>query len=169
MKNQLILKVILESEVDVSDEIYQKDFENLTYKVNWDVFGANGYQIYKQDEYTYKIGELLEDPDATISFLTMEFVEQLIGRENILTRVRRSEGGYHLCRYDLFISTRTKTKKVNAQMFLAKIPFFRWIVPSFGASRLSKPLPSVEPLEIKSFKPVEKEEIASLMKKMLSD
>jgi len=169
MKNKLFLKFILEEEVDVSDEIYQKDFEGLTYKVNWDVCGALGYQIYEPNKYTQKIGENLEDPDAALSFLTMEFVDQLIARENILTRVRRSEGGYHLCRYDLFISTRTKTKNINAQMLIAKIPFFQWIVPSFGASRTSKPLHSVEHIEIKSSKTVEKEEIESLMLKMLSE
>ena len=169
MKNKLFLKFILEQEVDVSDEIYQKDFEGLTYKVNWDVLGAIGYQIYEQNKYTYKIGENLEDPDATLTFLTMEFVDQLIAREKLLTRVRRSEGGYHLCRYDLFISTRTTTKDINAQMLIAKIPFFRWVVPSFGASRVSKPLQSVETIEIKSSRPVEEEEIESLVLKMLSE
>jgi hypothetical protein len=93
----------------------------------------------------------------------MEFVDQLIAGEKLLTRIRLSEGGFHLCRYDLFISTRTKTKDVNAQMLIAKIPFFRWIVPSFGASRVSKPLQSVEPIEIKSSRIVEKEEIESLV------
>jgi len=168
MKNKLFLKFILEQEVDVTDEVYQKDFEGLTYKVNWDVCGAIGYQIYEQNKYTHKIGENLEDPDATLSFLTMEFVEQLIGREKILTRVRRSEGGYHLCRYDLFISTRTKTKDINAQMLIAKIPFFQWVVPSFGASRISKPLHSVEHIEINQSKTVE-EEIELLVLKMLSE
>ena len=124
MKNKLFLKFILEQEVDVSDEIYQKDFEGLTYKVNWDVCDAIGYQIYEQNKYTHQIGENLEDPDATLSFLTMEFVDQLIAREKLLIRVRRSEGGYHLCRYDLFISTRTTTKDVNAQMLIAKFRFF---------------------------------------------
>ncbi len=169
MKNKLFLNGILEKKVDVSDEIYQKDFEGLIYKVNWNLDGAKGYQIYEQDKYAYKIGELLEDPDLTISFLTMEFVDQLIAKEKMLTRPRRSEGGYHLCRYDLFISTRTKTKDVNAQMLIAKIPFFQWVVPSFGASRISKLLQSVEPIEIKSSGIVEKEEIASLVKKMLSE
>jgi len=169
MKNKLFLKFILEEEVDVSDEFYQKDFEGLTYKVNWDVCGAIGYQIYEQNKYTHKIGENLEDPDATLSFLTMEFVKQLLRGKKILTRVRRSEGGYHLCRYDLFISTRSTTKDVNAQILLAKMPFFQWIVPNFGASRTSKPLLSVEPIEIKSSKTVEKEEIEALVKSMLSE
>ena len=162
------LKGILEKEVDVSDETYQKDFEGLTYKVNWDVYGAIGYQIYEQNKYTYNNGETLKDPDASLTFLTMEFVDQLIRKEKLLTRMRISEEGYYLCRYDLFISTRTATKDINAQMLIAKIPFFRWLVPSFGSSRLSKPLQSVEPIEIESSKIIEKEEIESLVKKMLS-
>ena len=169
MKNELFLKDILEKEVDVSNEIYQKDFEGLTYKVNWDVFGAKGYQTYEPNKYTYKIGESLEDADLTLSFLTMEFVDQLIRKEKLLTRMRISEEGYYLCRYDLFISTRSKLKDVNAQMLIAKVPFFQWVVPSFGSSRLSKPLHSVEPIEIESSRIIELEEIESLVKKMLSE
>ena len=169
MNNKLILKSILEKEVDISNKRYQKDFEDLTYKVNWDVLGVNGFQIYEQDKYTYKIGEKLEDPDVTLTFLTTEYVDQLIEKEKLLTRVRRSEGGYHLCRYDLFISTRMKTNDLNAQMLIAKIPYFQSIVPSFGASRLSKPLQSVETIEAKASGIVEKEEIAKLVKKMLSE
>ena len=161
----------MEKEVDVSDETYQKDFEGLTYKVNWEVCGTIGYQIYEQNKYTYNNGGSLKDPDASLTFLTMEYVDQLIRKEKLLTRMRISEGGYYLCRYDLFISTtttRTATKDINAQMLIAKIPFFRWLVPSFGSSRLSKPLHSVEPIEIESSKIIEKREIESLVKKMLS-
>ncbi|GAH77701.1 unnamed protein product, partial [marine sediment metagenome] len=53
-----VLKNFLEKEVNVSNENYQKDFEGLKYKVNWDVLGAIGYQIYEQEKYTYKIGEI---------------------------------------------------------------------------------------------------------------
>ncbi|MHA2401054.1 MAG: DUF362 domain-containing protein [Promethearchaeota archaeon] len=169
MKNETLLKEILEKEVDISNKIYQKDFEDLTYKVNWDILGVKGFQIYEQENYTYKFGEILEDPDVVLTFLTMEYVDQLIAKDKLLTRVRRSEGGYHLCRYDPFISTRMKTKDLNAQMLIAKIPYFQSIVPSFGASRLSKPLPSVEHIESKASRIVEKEEIESLVLKMLSE
>lgn len=167
--NKLFLKGILKKEVDVTDEIYQKDFEDLTYKVNWDILGAKGYQIYEQNKYTYKIGELIEDADITLTFLTMDFIKQLIGSEKIQIEFGRSEGDIHLCRKDIFISTRSKTKNVNAQMLIAKIPIFKSVVPNFGASRLSKPLKVVDLEEIQSSETVEKEEIASLMKKMLSE
>jgi hypothetical protein len=42
MNNKLFLKSILEKEVDISNNIYQKDFEDITYKVNWDVLGVIG-------------------------------------------------------------------------------------------------------------------------------
>jgi Fe-S-cluster-containing hydrogenase component 2 len=169
MENKLFLKSILEKEIDVSDEIYQKDFEGLSYKVNWDIAGEQGYQIYEQDNYTYKIGESLEDADLTISFFDMGFVRQLIGREKVQTEMGRSEGNYFLTRKDLFITTRIKTQYTNAQILIAKIPFFRWVVPNFGSSRLARPLQGVELEKIESSGVVEKEEIASLMKKILSE
>ena len=89
--NKLFLKGILKKEVDVTDEVYQKDFEDLTYKVNWDILGAKGYQIYEQNKYTYKIGELIEDADITLTFLTMDFIKQLIGSEKIQIEFGRSE------------------------------------------------------------------------------
>jgi hypothetical protein len=73
MKNETLLKEILEKEVDISNKIYQKDFEDLTYKVNWDILGVKGFQIYEQDNYTYKIGEIFEDPDVSLTFLAAEF------------------------------------------------------------------------------------------------
>jgi ferredoxin len=54
-------------------------------------------------------------------------------------------------------------------MLIAKIPFFQWVVPSFGASRVAKPLHSVEPIEIKSFGTVKEEEIESIVLKMLGN
>jgi len=164
-----VLKVIMETKVDVSDEVYQKDFEGSPFKVNWDIGGEKGYQIYEQDKYTYKIGEIIEDADVNLSFFDMDFVKQLIGREKIKTEMGRSEGYYLLCRKDVFISTRSKIKDVNAQMLIAKIPFLRWVVPNFGASRLSKPLKVGTLEEIESSGAVDKEEIVSLMKKMLSE
>jgi len=169
MENNLFLKNILEKEVDVSDEIYQKDFEGLRYKVNWDIAGEQGYQIYEENKYLYKLGESLEDADLTISFFEMDFVRQLIGREKVLTEMGRSEGNYFLTRKDLFITTRSKSVDVNAQILIAKIPFFRWVVPNFGSSRLARPLQGVKLEKIEPTGVVEKEEIASLVKKMLSE
>ena len=95
MEEKLIfLKSMLEEEVDINDEVYQKDFEDLSYKVNWEVDGAIGYQIYEQNKYIYKLGELLEDPDLIVSFFDRDFIKQLLGRENIKSEMGRSEGNY---------------------------------------------------------------------------
>ena len=44
--SKLVLKGILRKSVDISDETYQKDFKNFAFKVNWNICGAVGYQIY---------------------------------------------------------------------------------------------------------------------------
>ena len=61
MLSKLVLKGILRKSVDVSDETYQRDFKNFTFKVNWNICDAIGYQIYEQTKYTFKFGEVLDD------------------------------------------------------------------------------------------------------------
>jgi len=171
---KIMLKKILEQEVDTSDEEYQKRFEE-TYKVNLDINGLKGYQIFEQTKYTYKYGEYLEDPDVTITFRDMEYVRGLLQGE-IVFRMghwgRIEWGGdnkkrnvWHMNRKDNFIFTRTRTNERNAQVLLAKIPFFDPIVRNFGTSRQGRPLRK----EARPIGPVEKGEIESLMKKMLSE
>jgi len=60
-----ILKLILK-DVDVLDEKYQESFKE-TYKVNLDIDGTKGYQIYEPDKYTSKKGENLEDATKGIT------------------------------------------------------------------------------------------------------
>jgi UDP-glucose 4-epimerase len=36
------------------------------FKINWDICGLIGYQIFEKDNYTYKIGENVNDPDVSI-------------------------------------------------------------------------------------------------------
>jgi len=46
-----------------TDEIYKedmKDFEGAI-KIQWDICGVLGYQIFKKDHYSYKFGEKIED------------------------------------------------------------------------------------------------------------
>ena len=52
MLSKLVLKGILRKSVNVSDEAYQKDFKNFTFKVNWKICDAIGYQIYEQTNIT---------------------------------------------------------------------------------------------------------------------
>ncbi|TFG04329.1 MAG: hypothetical protein EU539_10995, partial [Promethearchaeota archaeon] len=130
-----LMKLILK-EVDVSDEVYQKSFQD-TYTVNLDICGLKGYQIYKSDKYTSKFGEHLEDPDLNIIFRDIDYIKQLLRGEKVdIENGRDNNYVLHINRKDLFISTDRK----NAQVLLAKIPFFDSIVKNFGTSRLSKRL-----------------------------
>ena len=155
-----LLKFILK-EVDVSDDLNQKSFKD-TYKVNLDICGLKGYQIYEPDKYTSKFGENLEDPDITIMFRDMDYIRQLLRGEKVgIENGRDKNYVLHINRKDLFISTNKK----NAQVLLAKIPFFDSVVKNFGTSRLAKRLRD----ESEPFIPVKEAEITMLMKKMLNE
>ena len=160
-----LLKKILEKEVDVSSEAYRKSFKE-TYRVNLDICGTIGYQIYEQDKYTYKYEEHLEDPDVTIVFEDMAYIRGLLRGEKVGTEWGRDTKDIrHMNRKDLIVSTHTRTNEGNAQILLAKIPIFDQVVKNFGTSRQGRFLRD----EPEPIGPVEEGEIASLMKKMLND
>ena len=159
LKEQL-MKFILK-DVNISDELYQKSFKD-TYTVNIDICGLKGYQIYEPNKYSSKFGENLEDPDLYIIFRDVEYIRQLLRGEEVGTENGRDKNYVlYINRKDLFIST----NKENAQVLLAKIPFFDSIVKNFGTSRQAKPLRD----EPEPIGPVQEEEIVILMKKMLND
>jgi hypothetical protein len=159
-----ILKLILK-DVDVTDEKYQKDF-NETYKVNLDIDGLKGYQIYEHDKFTSKEGESLEDPDVIIMFKDIDYIRSLLRGENVNIEMGRNSNNVVLLnRRDLFMSTRMGTNERNAQVLLAKIPIFDPILKNFGTSRLARILRDGPEF----ISPVEKGELESLMKKMLSE
>ena len=155
---EALMKFILK-DVDVSDDLYQKSFKK-PYKVNIDICGLKGYQIYEPDKYTSKMGENLEDPDLSINIRNMEFVKQLLRGDKVgIENGRDKNYVLQITRKDLFIST----DKNNAQVLMAKIPLFDPIVKNFGTSRQAKRLRD-DPGPID---PVQEGEIASLMKAML--
>jgi len=159
-----MLKYLLK-DVDISDKIYQQSFKD-TYKVNIDVCGLKGYQIYKPDKYISEYGRSLEDADVDIMFRDVDYIKQLLRKEKVDTeKGRAGEDIVHINRRDTLISTRTKRNKRNAQVLLAKIPMFKEVVKNFGTSRLSKPLRD----QPDSIEPVQEGEIESLMKKMLAE
>jgi len=162
---KIMLKKFLEQEVDTLDEVYQKNFED-TYKVNLDICGAIGYQIYEKTKYTFKYGQHLEDPDVTIMFEDMDYIRRLLRGEKIVTEWGRdTKDVRHGNIKDILVSTRTRTNEGNAQVLLAKMPIFYQALLNFGTSRLTKPLRD----EPEPIGPVEEGEIASLMKRMLSE
>jgi UDP-glucose 4-epimerase len=164
MLKEGLLKKILE-EINVSDEIYQRSFKG-TVKVNVDVDGVKGYQIFEPDKYTSKYGEHLEDPDVSIMFRDIDYIKQILQGEKIgIEWGRDSKDVRHMNIKAYFISTRTRTNEGNAQLLMAKIPIFDPIVKNFGTSRQARPLRD----EPEPIGPVEEGEIESLMKKMLSE
>ena len=57
--------LVEQEEVTKQDEIYQKDIENSPLKVQWNIEGMQGYQIFEKDNYSYKFGERLENPEKS--------------------------------------------------------------------------------------------------------
>ena len=133
-----LLKRILK-DVDVSDEKYQRSFKE-TYKVNLNIDGDLGYQIYEPDKYTAKMGENVDDVDATIMFRNMEWVRQLIRGDKVgIEMGRDTKNVLYLNRKDHLFSTRTRTNEGDAQVLIAKIPFLDPVVKNFGTSRQARP------------------------------
>ena len=96
----------------------------------------------------------------------MDYVRQLIRGDKVdIEMGRDTKNVLHINRKETLVSTRTRTNEGNAQILIAKIPFFDPVVRNFGTSRQARPLlDEPEPLG-----PVEEGEIETLMKKMLSE
>ena len=75
--------LVEQEEVTKQDEIYQKDIENSPLKVQWNIEGIQGYQIFEKDNYSYKLGEGLENPDITITFSDSEAAKTFLKGEII--------------------------------------------------------------------------------------
>jgi len=52
-------------------------------KVNWKVAGVFGYQIFELDNYTYKIGENLEDPDISLVINDEDLGKRFLNGETV--------------------------------------------------------------------------------------
>ena len=160
---KLMLETILEKSVDVSDPLYKKSFER-TYKINLDICGQTGYQIYEPTKYSYQYGELLEDPDFSFNYKDIKYIrERLSGDKSRTAMGRDSKNVLQICRKEDLFTADTKAKVGNAQLFLVKLPLFADIVENFGASQQTLPLRD------ESYTPivVAEGEIASLLKEML--
>ena len=159
---KLVLKGILRKSVNVSDEIYQRDFKNFTFKVNWNICGANGYQIYEQTKYTYKYGDLLEDADVFLSIPKIEHVRLLLRGVGLdLEMSRDKDRNFQLCIKDPFIIARFRQGVNPNPRVITQLPLFSNIKKQwhYGKTLFE------QPEEIS----VCKDEIESLMKKMLQD
>jgi len=162
--SKLFLKIILEKSVDVSDPIYKYSFKE-TFKVNLDICGQTGYQLYEPTKYSYKYGEFLDDPDFTFTFKNIEYIRELLRGDKSPPALGRDKNNVlHVCRKEDLFTADTKAKVGNAQLFIARIPFFKEIIENLGASQQTLPLRDEPDAPITPFK---EGEIASLMKDIL--
>lgn len=68
---EFLLKKMMRDFEDISknDEIYREDIKELgKLEVQWRLCGVLGYQILEIDNYSYKFGERLDDPDITFTW-----------------------------------------------------------------------------------------------------
>ena len=64
--------------------IYKRDMkESGMVKVNWKVAGVLGYQIFELDNYTYKVGENLEDPDISLVIYDEDLGKRFLNGETV--------------------------------------------------------------------------------------
>ncbi|MCP4761393.1 MAG: ferredoxin family protein [archaeon] len=144
MLSKYMLKYILKKKVDLTDEIYIKDFRNFSLKVNWDICGYIGYQIYEQTNYSNKYGEHLEDADVTLSIDKMDLIKMILKGESfdpgmgrdpdnnfIITHISGREiietkhGPRRMPINETFLTARLKDPDKHHPMVITKIPFLR--------------------------------------------
>ncbi len=64
--------------------LYKKDMKDLgVVKVNWKVAGVLGYQIFELDNYAYKVGENLEDPDVSLVIYDEDLGKRFLNGETV--------------------------------------------------------------------------------------
>ena len=63
------------------DEFFQKDVKKFPLRINWRIEGITGYQIYEADNYSYKYGEELENPDLTFIIKDLELGKKFLKGE----------------------------------------------------------------------------------------
>ena len=64
--------------------IYKKDMKDFDkIKVQWKIAGVYGYQIFEKENYTYKVGEQLEDPDVSIVIRNRDLGKRFLSGESL--------------------------------------------------------------------------------------
>jgi len=159
--SKLAMKGILGKAPDISTALYQKDFKNLSLKINWNIGDVKGYQIFDQTSYTKKYGEHLEDPDIVLSIPDIEHIKRFITNKDVNVEPSRDlDNNFILCIQDPLLISRFKKPGTNP-LILGQLPLFSDLRKKlvYGKSLYSKPDDEV----------VEKEEIVSLLKSMLEN
>jgi UDP-glucose 4-epimerase len=128
------------------DQIYLEDMKNFDgqFKVQWKLCGIHGYQIFEKDNYTYKFGELIDDPDVTIVIRNKELASSFLKREHVETTFARGYNGLFKINFTQswkiidtptgrsrvrvsknYINFRFNKKKDHNVFIITKLPMFR--------------------------------------------
>jgi UDP-glucose 4-epimerase len=74
----LLMEKMLSESVDITDEVYQKNFQDQVMKVNWDVNGNFAYQIFEENQYNYEFGKHIEDADLTLVIENPDYAKRFL-------------------------------------------------------------------------------------------
>ncbi len=83
---EMLNKTAREAQID---ETYQKDFQDLTLKVNWKICGLKGYQSYEQTQCSFEDGILRKDADVTLVIQNRSLASKILQGEYFDTTMGR--------------------------------------------------------------------------------
>jgi UDP-glucose 4-epimerase len=133
--------------------IYKKDMKDFDIlKVQWKVCGVYGYQIFEKDNYTYKIGEKIEDPDISLVIYDRELAIPFLKGERVRYEYaprRDYKGKFKLMHVvgfkDVEINNVIKRQKITKHFLTARAynenfehPFSLFKLPPFQVAMIAE-------------------------------
>jgi len=64
-----------------NDKILQEDMSDFVLNIQWDIYGVKGFQKFNKGEYSFKFGQVLDDPDVTLEIKDMDTALKLLNGE----------------------------------------------------------------------------------------
>jgi UDP-glucose 4-epimerase len=123
---ELLFKKMLKEQEEVTkqDEIYLEDIKDFSLKVNWDIMGVTGYQIFEEDNYSYKFGEGLDDPDMTLTINDLEHARKFLSGERLHYTHVRDKDYKGIIKYDVVSEETITTDEGKKKIMRTRKPFF---------------------------------------------
>jgi len=72
-----------QEEVTKEDKIYLEDIKDFSLKLNLEILDLKAYQIYEKDNYSYKFGEVLDEPDVTLTISDLAPARKFLSGEKV--------------------------------------------------------------------------------------
>jgi UDP-glucose 4-epimerase len=159
---ELLFKKMLKEQEEITkqDEVYLEDIKDFSLKVNWEILDLTGYQIFEKDNYSYKFGEILDEPDMTLTISDPEPAKKFLSGDRLYWAHVRDKDYKGMIKYEYAVSVEEittdkgkKKKKVNKKpfltarfdenkeyhpFFLGKIPMFRKLRGEISEERIEK-------------------------------